>query len=320
MSSGDKAPTLQNAGFEPAAATDVRVDAIGLRLGRHFVLSTLKGWGPIIVLLMALVPPVIASMWILGRSLGSNYLQVSQLGIAPGAELDFAIQTLSYLFSAMTAWAVLFNGLFVAPQLRTDIAHGALLLYFCRPISRTTYLLSRVAAPAAITTVAFTVAVVAVIAVLGSTLGWVPPSPQPPAASPTIIGALSWPLACIAFVTAGAAVAVLLSVCAHACSVVVRSKGQASLLFFATIIGSVVVSSAAQAIWQSTSVVRGLNLFHGLRATEFFSMRLVDPAMAPTVAKLDAALGLCVWVVLAGASVWAVRRRLLQPPGSRGRP
>ena len=195
---------LHNAGFEPWHGRRVDPASTARRLVGRFALDTVRGFFAATTYVSFLLGPALVSLYVLARLIAPDFIQIEGVAIDKGGEVDFAVANLGYLYTATISWAVSFNGFFVASQIRQDIQHGALLLYFSRPVPRRTYLSSRIAAPALLTWSGFVVSGLILCIVLGTNLGWSPPPSFPPPESLTVSGGATWPLAFLGFCVAGA--------------------------------------------------------------------------------------------------------------------
>lgn len=310
---------LHSVGFEPFSGQRSAGIASTVPLSLHFARRTLRGFFSIAVYASFLILPIIAAGWIVARSLAGEFIDAPGLALPPGTEVAFALDTAQYLFAGLCGWAMVFNGFFVAPLIRRDVREGALLLYFCRPVRRADYLVARFAAPAALTTFAFGVSAILIVAALIQQFGAIPPDVLPPTDVWRISGAATWPALWLFFTLAGAVASIPLAIAAHGASTLARTDGQSSLVYLGVIVASVWLSRAVAAAWGQGLLVSALDLYAAIGGIWQLLGAALDPAPVPSFALQSAALGLGTWVLVAVIAGRAVQQLVWSPPASRDR-
>lgn len=279
-----------------------------LRLTGVFARDLLRGWLARLFAAGFLLPAVGFMIYVAVRA------RVDQFAVPQAEQTTFLLTNLTWLFKIELGALLLAAAARVSPLIVRDAFHGALVLYFSRPVLRNHYLLARLLAAAGLGTVLLAVPALLVILAHLLTFGLRPGGALSPALAP-----LLWPLLALAVVLASALAATAVALVALACGVVVRSPSTAPLLLGGGVLGSLVVSWVLQAAWGRESAARSLDLHHGLNAFAQLLMMPLSPEAVPRFAISQALLGIAVWAVLAGGA-WALLQRFLaNPPLGRGR-
>lgn len=242
-------------------------------------------------------------------------VNVEAFAVPHAGQTQFLLDNMSLLFGLNLAWLLLVSAARVAPLIARDAWHGALLLYFSRPVHRSHYLFARCAAPALAGTVLLLLPALLLLVVhlatfgvqLGGMLlqGW--------------LATFFWLGAGLALTLASASAAVAVSLVALGCSVVVRNPSGAPLLFGGGILGSVAVSWVLQAAWGRDTAARAFDLHHALRSVATLALAPLSSEAVPRFALVDAAVGASLWAVLAAGAWWLLQRFLADPPLGKGR-
>lgn len=242
-------------------------------------------------------------------------VDVEAVAVPKAGQAQFLLDNLSLLFGFELAWLLLVSAARVAPLIARDAWHGALLLYFSRPVHRSHYLFARCAAPALAGTVLLLAPALFVLVVhlatFGAQLGGMPLQGW--------LAVFFWLGATLAVTVASAAAAVAVALVALGCSVVVRNPSGAPLLFGGGVLGSIAVSWVLQAAWGRDTAARAFDLHHALRSVATLALAPLSSEPVPRFALVDAAVGASLWALLAVGAWWLLQRFLADPPLGRGR-
>lgn len=316
---GGEVGVFRRAGFVRATGPVVDEHRNLLRLTWFFARRSTAGLWRIALLASALMPALGLMLYVTVRVQVGQQDGAEMMGVAPEQQAAFIVTNIGYYFTSVTGWLLLFHATVTAPQVAADIRHGALLLYFSRPLRRSHYIIARIGASTLVSGAAVLVASVGVVLAHTLNMGWTLPAPPPGAPLPAVGGTVFWPLLAGALLVAGAVVSLVTAAVAHGCSALVRESGKASLLFGGSALASVGISWAGQTAWGRGSLARAVDLHHALEAPLFFALRLFDTEAAPKTELLNAGAGLALWGLIAVGAYAALRRLVANPPVSRGR-
>jgi hypothetical protein len=260
-------------------------------------------------LALAAVTTLLAAAVVLVRG------QFAWVAVAPPEQAAFVLATLATTLSVLSGIVLWHAAARIAPLIAEDAHHGALLLYFTRPVDRHHYLLARLVASVLGTAVLVAAPLVVVGLVLVSQFGWHPGG----CPWPTWAGGLWWLAVLLAAIVAALVMAVALAMTALAAGLLVRAPSAAPLAMGGAVLASVAVSWVLQAVYGRQSLARSLDLHHALQAPWTLLSWLLEPATPPRVHLHDAGGGLLLWLSLAVAAGWLLQRFIARPPLGKGR-
>lgn len=277
------------------------------RLALVFARELLRGWLARLFAAGFLFPAIGVGIY--------AYVRPKLGAVQPGAETAFLLENFAFLFKVQLGALLLAAAAKIAPLIARDAWSGALLLYFSRPVLRSHYLQARVAATAGVAFVLLAVPALLLLLVhlstFGIRLGGAP--------GPEWFAPLLWPVLALAIVSASLAIALVTSLVALACGVIVRSPSTAPLLLGGGVLGSLVLSSILQSAMGHESIARSVNLPFGL--SSFFEL-VVMPLISGPIARAELVqrlAGVALWIGLAVGSGVLLRRFLANPPLGKGR-
>ncbi len=277
------------------------------RLAIVFARELLRGWLARLFAAGFLIPAIGVGIYAFVRT---------KLGAVPaGTETAFLLENFGFLFQVQLGAILLAGAAKIAPLIARDAWSGALLLYFSRPVLRSHYLQARVAATAGVAFVLLVVPGLLLLLVHFSTFG----VRLGGAPGPEWFAPLLWPLLALAIVTASLAIALVTSLVALACGVVVRSPSTAPLLLGGGVLGSLVLASILQSALGRDSLGRSVNLPFALNS--FLELLVIPLTSGPTprAVLVQRLVGVALWIALAVGSWVLLRRFLANPPLGKGR-
>jgi hypothetical protein len=300
---------LQPGGFSRYGGEVVPAARRLLLLIAVFAQGLVHGWLARLGLVTFLLPAGGFSIYVLVRA------SVDQLNVAKTEQATFVCENLARLQATNLAWLLLALAWKVAPVIARDAAHGALLLYFTRPVERSHYGIARWASAALIgfgvLIVPYTLLWAVQWLMLGSDLGG------------TALVGWKAPVFWLGMLATGALASALAAsasaLVALCCGVVARGPGTAPLVFGGGVLASLAVSFVLIQAWGDDSAAKSLNLHHALRGFHLLLTAPLQPDSVPRAALYDATLGVGLWVAL-GALAWTWLQRFLEkPPLGRAR-
>ncbi len=313
--------TLEPGGYSRFTGDKVSDSARLLSLTGVFVRGLLRGIWRKVMPGLALVPAIGLAVYALARGWATDQADAapqgtqgiaSAFGVESVAQTEFLVSNMGMLFAILVGWLLLWHVGLVAPLIARDKRHGALLLYFSRPVRKQHYLLARIlsvtvvgagtlALPAVLLLVAHLIA-------FGFSLGGAPFGES---------AWLLWPALLAWTLGASVVVAGLLAVVSLGVSAWMRDHTAASLTLAGCVLVSVASSWVMQMIWGRNSLARAVDLHHALQAPYRFGLMALDAVDSPEFVSLDAAVGLSVWVALAVMGWLALQRFIGRPPLGR---
>ena len=313
--------TLEPGGYSRFTGDKVSDRERLLSLTGVFVRGLLRGIWRKVMPALALLPAIAIAAYALARGWATDQAAAAPqgtqgiataLGVESAQQTEFLVSNMGILLAILVGWILLWHVGLVAPLITRDKRHGALLLYFSRPVRKQHYLWARILSVTFVGAV--TLALPSILLLLahlvafGFRLGGAPFGES---------AWLLWPALLASTLVASLLIAALLAVVSLGISAWMRDHTAASLSLAGVVLASIASSWVMQLIWGRNTLARSVDLHHALQAPYRFSLMALDAVESPEFATLDAAAGLSIWLALAVLGWLALQRFIDRPPLGR---